>query len=151
MKKLIYILTVTAIAILFYIVKTNQISDLDYTKVIINDKIVNVEIANTAEKHYQGLSNRKNLCDNCGMLFIFPDKKERTFVMRNMNFPLDIIWIDDDKIVKIDKNLLPEGENPVNNYSPDIPVNYVLEVNGGFADKNNIKTGDKIIAYYVIQ
>lgn len=145
MKKIIYILTVTAVAILFYIVKTNQISDSDYTKVIINDKIVNVEIAGTAEKHYQGLSNRENLCENCGMLFVFPDKKERTFVMRDMNFPLDIIWIDDDKIVKIDKNLPSEGSNPKILYSSGQPVNYVLEVNAGFCDKNNIKIGDKII------
>lgn len=145
MKKLIYILTVIAVTTLFYIVKTNQISDLDYTKVIIDNKIIEAEIADTDEKRYQGLGNKKNLCDNCGMLFIFSDKRERNFVMRNMNFPLDIIWIDDDKIVKINKNLPPEGENPVNNYSPDIPVNYVLEVNGGFADKNNIKKGGKII------
>lgn len=144
MKKLIYILTVAAIAILFYTVKTNQISDLDYTKVIINDKIVNVEIADTAEKHYQGLSNRKNLCDNCGMLFIFPDKKERTFVMRNMNFPLDIIWISNDKIVKIDKNLLPEGSNPKMLYSSGQPVNYVLEMNSGYAGKHGFKTGDMV-------
>ncbi len=148
MKKSIYILTVIAVAVLFYIVKTNQISDSDYTKVIINDKIIEVEIAGTAETHYRGLSNRKNLCENCGMLFVFPDKKERTFVMRNMNFPLDIIWIDDDKIVKIDKNLPPEGKNPANNYNSGAPVNYVLEVNGGFADKNNIKTGNKITLNY---
>lgn len=144
MKKLIYILTVAAIAILFYTVKTNQISDLDYTKVIINDKIVNVEIADTAEKHYQGLSNRKNLCDNCGMLFIFPDKKERAFVMRDMNFPLDIIWISNDKIVKIDKNLLPEGSNPKMLYSSGQPVNYVLEMNSGYAGKHGFKTGDMV-------
>lgn len=144
MKKLIYILTVIAVAALFYIVKTNQISDLDCAKVVINDKIVNVEIADTAEKHYKGLSNRENLCDDCGMFFVFPDKKERTFVMRNMNFPLDIIWIDGDKIIKIDKNLMPEGENPVNNYNSDIPVDYVLEVNGGFAGKHGFKTGDVV-------
>lgn len=144
MKKLIYILTVAAIAILFYIVKTNQISDLDYTKVIIDNKIIEAEIADTAEKHYQGLSNRKNLCDNCGMLFIFPDKKERTFVMRDMNFPLDIIWIDDDKIVKIDKNLLPEGSNPKMLYSSGQPVNYVLEMNSGYAGKHGFKTGDMV-------
>lgn len=144
MKKLIYILTVIAVAAMFYIVKTNQISDLDCAKVVINDKIVNVEIADTAEKHYKGLSNRENLCDDCGMFFVFPDKKERTFVMRNMNFPLDIIWIDGDKIIKIDKNLMPEKENPQNIYNSGAPVNYVLEVNSGFCNGNNIKTGDKI-------
>ncbi len=144
MKKLIYILTVIAIAILFYIVKTNQISDLDYTKIIIDDKIIEVEIADTAEKHYQGLSNRENLCDNCGMLFVFPDKEERTFVMRDMNFPLDIIWISNDKIVKIDKNLLPEGSNPKMLYSSGQPVNYVLEMNSGYAGKHGFKTGDMV-------
>ncbi|MDP3043582.1 MAG: DUF192 domain-containing protein [bacterium] len=144
MKKLIYILTIIAIAILFYIVKTNQISDLDYTKIIIDDKIIEVEIADTVEKHYQGLSNRENLCDNCGMLFVFPDKEERVFVMRDMNFPLDIIWISDDKIVKIDKNLLPEGSNPKMLYSSGQPVNYVLEINSGYAGKHGFKTGDMV-------
>lgn len=111
----------------------------------INDVIVEVEIAATEAETYRGLSWRENLCESCGMLFMFPEKTKLDFVMRNMNFPLDIIFADDDKIVKIYKNLPPEGSEPKAVYNSGRPANNVLEVNGGFADLNNIKIGDKII------
>lgn len=112
--------------------------------VTINNIKIKVEIADTAETRYQGLSNREELCNDCGMLFIFSGKQIRTFVMRDMNFPLDMIWIDDNKIVKINKNAIPEGSNSVMRYSSDVLVNYVLEINGGFCDGNGIEVGDSI-------
>ncbi|MCX6796303.1 MAG: DUF192 domain-containing protein, partial [Candidatus Falkowbacteria bacterium] len=92
----------------------------------------------------RGLSYQKTLGENGGMLFIFPDYQVRSFWMKDMNFPLDIIWIKDDKIVKISANLAPEGNQPKNIYSSDEPVNYVLEVNAGFCGKNKIKIGEQI-------
>lgn len=112
--------------------------------VTINNKIIKVEIADTIETQFRGLSNKEELCADCGMLFVLPDKKVRTFVMRDMNFPLDFIWIDDDKIVKIDKDAKPEGSNPVIRYLSDVPVNYVLEVNAGFCNKNGVNVGDAV-------
>lgn len=112
--------------------------------VMINEGKIKVEIAKTYEEKYNGLSNRENLCENCGMLFIFNEKNKQKFVMRDMNFPLDIIWINDNEIIKIDKNLQPEGSNPINLYNSEAPVNYVLEVNVGFSDKYNIRAGNKI-------
>lgn len=130
---------------LFLILFLCSCSRQDNFKIVsINDKIIKVEVADTAESRYQGLSGRESLCEGCGMLFIFPDKDVRTFVMRNMNFPLDIIWIDGDEIKKISKNLPPEGENPAIIYSSEFPVEYVLEVNGGFADDNGVAAGDKV-------
>lgn len=64
--------------------------------------------------------------------------------MRLMHFPLDIIWITDGKIVKIDKNLPPEGTEPKEHYSSGQPVNYVLELNAGFTLDNMIQIGDKV-------
>ena len=113
--------------------------------VVINDKKIKVEIADEFLEVKQGLSDREKLADKKGMLFVFEDKNERIFWMKNMHFPLDIIWIEDEKIVGIEKNLPPEGENPKKQYYSKIPVNYVLEVNAGFTDKNNIKVGDKVI------
>ncbi|MBA3047577.1 DUF192 domain-containing protein [Patescibacteria group bacterium] len=110
----------------------------------INNTEIKIEIADTPELRYQGLSNKEKLCADCGMLFVFPNKEIRTFVMRDMNFPLDIIWIDDEKVVKINKNTLPEGSDPVMRYSSDAPANYVLEVNSGFCEENGIGVGDKI-------
>jgi len=113
------------------------------------DKInVAVEIADTPAKHIQGLSKHSPLSENQGMLFIFNKKSVQKFWMKDMLFPLDIIWIDDNRIVKIDAKLAPEGEKPKNIYSPDIPVNYVLEVPAGFCEKNQVKTGDKVFYNY---
>lgn len=130
-----------------YIFFTKQDSD-NITKVIINDKIIEVEIADTPDERYQGLSGRESLCDNCGMLFVYSDKEARNYVMREMNFPLDIVFLNGDKIVKIDRDLEPEGEKPKNIYSSLVPVNYVLEVNGGVAGKNNWQVGDNIKITY---
>ena len=113
--------------------------------VTVNGMTIAVEIADNFEKWRQGLSGREALNADEGMLFVFPDKQIRNFWMKDMNFPLDIIWIDNDKIVNISENLSPEGEVPENSYSSILPANYVLEVNGGFAGKNNVKTGDNII------
>lgn len=111
----------------------------------INNITIPVEISDTPAKQVQGLSDRAELDSESGMLFIFPDKRIRQFWMKNMHFPIDIIWINDDKIVNISKNLPPEGELPDKTYSSESDVNYVLEVNAGFCDGNGIKTGDKII------
>lgn len=110
----------------------------------INDNKIKVEIADTAEKQYLGLSNRENLCADCGMLFKFPDKQIKAFIMRDMNFSLDIIWIDGNMVVGISENLPPEGADYKNFYKSPALVDYVLEVNAGFAEENGIETGDKI-------
>ena len=123
---------------------TNINKSLDSNKVSINNQEIKVEIADDFYKIKQGLSYREKLDKDRGMLFVFNDKNERIFWMKDMNFPLDIVWIDDNKIVGIEKNCLPGGSNPEKQYYSKIPVNYVLEVNGGFADKNNIKIGDEV-------
>ena len=115
-------------------------------RVRINNVEIKVEIAKTPIEQYQGLSGRDSLCPDCGMLFIFPNKKERTFVRRDMMLPIDIIWISDEKIVKINEELpLPiSAEEEEREYKSGQPVNYVLEVASGFCRKNNIKVGDRV-------
>ena len=66
-----------------------------------------------------------------------------------MLIPLDIIWIGNGKIVKIDENVpapvAGTSDSKLLNYSPGSPIDYVLEVNAGFSDKNNFKVGDLVI------
>lgn len=135
------LLTLLAIFSLIFVARETEdkIGEIE-----INGKKIKVEIARTPTSHYQGLSNRKGLCPNCGMFFIFPIAGERTFVMRDMLFPIDIIWINNEKIIKIEKNLQPADPMFPEGYSSDSPVNFVLEVSGGFCQENNIKVGDKI-------
>jgi hypothetical protein len=78
------------------------------------------------------------------MLFIFSDSQNRTFWMKNMLFPLDIIWINDGKIVNISRNLPPEGDLPSNKYHSGRPADHVLEINSGLSDKLHFKPGDNV-------
>lgn len=113
----------------------------------INSKIINIELAETSLEKAQGLSGRESLPENSGMLFTWKEKAKPGFWMIDMKFPIDIIWISDNKIVGIAKNALPEpGKSPLQlkHYYPPEPINYVLEVNGWFCDKNNIKVGDMV-------
>lgn len=112
----------------------------------INGHTYNLLIANDDKSRQIGLSNRKSLDKNTGMLFIFPNTGKYSFWMKNTQIPLDIIWINDNKIVYIVKNAPPQagktGNLPV--YTPTADAHYVLEINGGEVDKNKFKSGDTV-------
>ncbi|MCX5680982.1 MAG: DUF192 domain-containing protein, partial [Candidatus Omnitrophica bacterium] len=81
-----------------------------------------------------------------GMFFVFPQNVQATFWMKNTLFPLDIIWIDEHKkVVYIEKNVPPCLQEKCPTYGPVQPVLYVLEVNAGFADANNVHVGNQAI------
>jgi uncharacterized membrane protein (UPF0127 family) len=87
---------------------------------------------------------RNKLLQNRGMLFVFEEEKIHTFWMKNMRFPLDIIWIDSDKkIVEIYKDAQPCKET-CDSIIPKSRAKFVLEVNAGFVEKYKIKAGDKL-------
>lgn len=137
--------SITIILIILLILLIIYFLPLKKKTVYINKKLVQVEIADNSLARYKGLSFRKELCGNCGMLFVYDSSRERIFTMRNMKFPLDFIWINDNKIIQINKEINPAQKNKETPMIKGPKSNYVLEVNAGFCDKNNIKTGDKII------
>ena len=105
-----------------------------------------VEVADTMLKKAKGLSGREMLKENSGMLFVFEKPGKPTFWMAGMNFPLDIIWINGNKIVDISKNIqAPKntGGLPVI-ISPSTKIDKVLELSAGAVEKFNIKIGDEI-------
>lgn len=102
------------------------------------------KLALTAREQYRGLSGRKNISTQEGMLFIFTDVADKTFVMREMNFPLDIIFIRDHKVVNLYRNLLPEGKQPQFSYPSGSPVDAVLEIPGGQSQHCRLGVGSAI-------
>ena len=148
LRNLKYIIPALIVFALFFSWHHNnskRISEaLDGPHVKINKTIIAVDVADSPGEQYRGLSGRPLLDKNRGMLFVFQSAVRRSFVMREMNFPLDIIWIADGKIIKIDENLPPEGKKPENAYSSGTEVSYAMEVNGGFVKKKKIKTGDEV-------
>lgn len=113
----------------------------------IENLTINVEVADTPEERSTGLSNRQSLKSDSGMVFIFPKDSRPTFWMKDTNIPLDIIWINDNKIVGIHENVPTEigkKDSELKRYTPTSVVDYVLEVNAGFSDTNKIKVGQSL-------
>lgn len=108
----------------------------------INKVSFEVEVANTDEERTRGLSGRNDIGSQ-GLLFVFPEEGYYTFWMKDMNFPIDIIWINDAyRIVGIEKNVPPNSYPRV--YRPEEPVKYVLETRIHFADTHSFKVGDTV-------
>lgn len=115
-----------------------------YESVSINGINIKVNIADTAGERMAGLSGRTSLAEDEGVFFIFDSPYRYSFWMKEMNFPIDIVWIDGEfKVVDITKNAAPESFP--NTFQPQVPAQYVLETVAGWTDKNNIKIGDKVI------
>lgn len=114
----------------------------DYARVDIKikDQIIDTEIVFSQAAKSLGLSGRENLADNEGMLFIFSSDNYPSFYMKNMNFPLDILFIKDGVIKKIFAKVAAEGENPVNYYNYG-PVDMVLELPATYTERYGIKEG----------
>lgn len=116
--------------------------------VLIGDNTIKVKIARTPAELSRGLSGTPKLEEDEGMLFIFSEKTYQTFWMKDMLIPLDMIWIADEKIVDISKNVpIPksdESDIQLEIYSPKVPANYVLEVNAGYSDSHGVEVGDSV-------
>lgn len=114
----------------------------------IKDKVIKVEIADSKQERSKGLAGREGLEKDSGMLFIFEKKDKYQFWMKDVKFPLDLIWIDGDNIVEITENVPPAPSNVVAEnlpkYISNFAIDKVLEVPGGVSRENNISVGDKI-------
>lgn len=102
---------------------------------------INIEVVSSPLATYRGLSGRDYLASNTGMLFVFNDYDKRQFVMRDMNFPIDIIFIKDGIVKEIKCDCPPEGSEPKVIYESSDAVDMVLEVPAGYAKANNIIPG----------
>lgn len=106
----------------------------------INDVNLYIELADTPEKRERGLSGRKELKSDRGVLFVFDEPGNYSFWMKDMNFPIDIIWISEDlKIVDIARSVKPESYPKT--FEPRKPAKYVIEVNAGWSLKNGVQIG----------
>ena len=119
-----------------------------YFTIMINNVKIKVAVSDTDSKRQKGLGGKTSLASDSGMLFIFPKEGRYRFWMKGLSFPLDFIWLKNNEVLQINKNVPPpqkgqnEGDLPI--YYPTQDVNMVLEVNGGFSDQNSIMIGDEI-------
>lgn len=133
--------------LIFKLLNPTPNNSLATKKITLGKTLYNIELAKTNLERSAGLSNRKSLCPNCGMIFIFDQPSTYPFWMKDTLIPLDIIWLDESgKIVTIHE-ARPEPNIPfykLKLYQNKEPALYVLELNAGDTHKLNLKIGDKI-------
>lgn len=142
MKKEIVILVVlTSILVLVLsFLSKNQEPTVPKT-LEIGGTILNIGVADTDIKRELGLSGKEGLKDDEGLLFVFDTEGYYGFWMKDMNFPIDIAWLDKNKqIIYIESNVSPTTYPKV--FSPSAPSLYVLETKANFFENNKIKIGD---------
>lgn len=113
------------------------------TGVTIGDVGIDVSVADTEATREQGLSGVNKIGSREGLLMIFDTADYYAIWMKDMNFPIDIIWIDDHMtIVDITEAISPETYPSI--FEPQSPARMALEVNARFAATYRIKVGDKV-------
>lgn len=143
-KQLFFLILVIIFFLLFFIFFQKP-GEIKIVKIAGQD--VKVELAITSAEKEKGLSARQGLDENEGMLFVFDKPGEYAFWMKDMNFAIDIVWLDaSNQVVHIEKNATPESYP--NTFNPGVDAKYVLEVISGFSEKNNLKEGDSVIFTY---
>lgn len=108
----------------------------------IGSQIIRAEIADTPQSREHGLMQRKNLCANCGMLFVFEQSGRYSFWMKNTPLPLSIAFIAaDGSIINIEE-MRPDTTDI---HSSQGEALFALEMNGGWFTKNSIAPADKVL------
>ncbi|MBC8219750.1 MAG: DUF192 domain-containing protein [Proteobacteria bacterium] len=141
-----YTITISFCSIVFFGSGSAFAKQLKYAHALVKTSAgieIHVEVADTSQKRSLGLGKRSGLKKDWGMLFVFEKRKTHSFWMKDMQFALDIIWLDNYRIVHILRNVQPaiQGEKP-SILAPPAPANFVLEIEAGRASELRLKQGD---------
>lgn len=99
-----------------------------------------VTVADEAPERSRGLMFVEEMPTMAGMLFVYPGPQRASFWMRNTLIPLDMLFADPaGRITRIHTNAVPRDETPIDGGEG---VQFVLEINGGLADRLGIEEGD---------
>lgn len=114
--------------------------------VTIGERNFKVVVAASQQEREVGLSETKSLQQDQGMIFLFEKPDYYPFWMKNMQFPIDIIYINNGTIVTIKNNAEPpkNKNESLTIYTPTAPSDKVLEIQAGLSKKYNFKNGDKV-------
>lgn len=149
--KIIFTIALIVVVFFFYLYFTSDdavntsgaCGSYEKMEVVLNQKSSLVDIADNECKREQGLSNRKSVSENKGMLFLFEKSGNHGIWMKEMNFPIDILWLNENKeVIAIENSISPDTFPQI--YGQNIVSKYVLEIKAGEANKNEIKVGNKI-------
>jgi hypothetical protein len=144
-----FIVFVVIVLILVGLILSNLLSpEKDIIEMEISGKTFFVEVADEVSERNRGLSGRESLGENEGMLFVFEYPTVPVFWMKDMGFPIDIVWISESKIIGWVPNALPEPgvqDENLSIYSPPQSVDMVLEFSAGTVSREGFRLGDSVL------
>ncbi|MDO8569729.1 MAG: DUF192 domain-containing protein [bacterium] len=125
---------------IFLFFKRQLINEGQIQTIKIGEISIQVEIVDTPETREKGLSGREALPEGTGMLFIFDSPAQYGFWMKDMDFAIDIVWVDgESRVIGIEREVLPNTFPQT--FYPNQPIKYVLELPAGSANRYNIDIG----------
>ncbi|MFZ1483941.1 MAG: DUF192 domain-containing protein [Candidatus Saccharimonadales bacterium] len=102
-----------------------------------------LEIVASSEARKKGLSGHESLAANEGMLFAEPTPTVTCIWMKDMNFAIDIVWVDDTKIIRhLEERVSPKTYPKT--FCPKVKTKYVVELPSGTIDKHQLAVGQKL-------
>ncbi|PIN99755.1 hypothetical protein COT72_04950 [archaeon CG10_big_fil_rev_8_21_14_0_10_43_11] len=142
MKHKTSILTLTVL----FMLGCTSISTTQPTVTIANHTFY-VDLAKSAFEKNTGLSNRYTLAQDWGMLFVYEEEQQVRYWMKDMRFPLDIMWLDENRTITHLVENAPACKTACQIY--DANATYILEVNAGIIQALNVSTGDMVMFHFV--
>ena len=152
MKILSDIAIIVVLALTGFYLYTNYWDDIKYSlygseplyTIYVGSKAVDVTVADEVDERLLGLSNTESLGEQRGKLFIFDENAKHGIWMKDMNYPIDIIWIDSNlKVVHIAENVSPRTYPEI--FAPSVDARFVLEVNAYFVSSTRVEVGNTLL------
>ncbi len=115
--------------------------------VVINGQTIRAEVVSTEAARERGLGGRSSIDADKGMLFVFDSQGLHGFWMKDMQFPIDIVWMNSGKIVSIEENVDPQigaRTSELKNYFPETFDDSVLELQAGRVKTLGARVGDSV-------
>lgn len=150
MKKVLAFLSIVILlGIAYYVYQSlagpRLFKDLERRRISIGGRKYALYIADTEQRRLMGLSGINDMPFNQGMLFIFENPDTYGFWMKDMNFPLDFVYIKDSKVIELKENIAP-GTFPQIFY-PLAPIDAVVEFHAGQIQQSDVHIGDIVHAF----
>jgi uncharacterized membrane protein (UPF0127 family) len=124
-----------------YGVPTQPNRDLPTVRMTLGGRAFTLEVARTDLQIRTGMMFRKSLPEDHGMIFVFPDEAERSFWMKNCEFPLDVIFVDARQRIVSFPTMQPHDETGTPSHGP---ARWAIEINGGLATQLGLRPGDRV-------
>ncbi|MBI2436985.1 MAG: DUF192 domain-containing protein [Candidatus Magasanikbacteria bacterium] len=116
-------------------------------RVVLKGEQLNVLVAKNYYQQYRGLGKRDSIAPYDGMIFSYLLEDKHGIVMREMRFPIDIVWFNNGVVVDIASNVPIEPgkhESELMRYYPRITANLILELPATWVDAHGLKIGDSL-------